>query len=301
MRIGISMASSYNVQNPRIGAQYMIERAKAAADAKLHSLFVGDHHVTPIPYYQNTPILARALAHWRAAPAGALYLLPLRHPVLLAEEIGTLAAIAPDRFILQAGLGRADQQYDAMGVNRQHRPSRFEECLDIMRRLWRGEVVNHQGRWQIEQAKISPVPDQPVEVWVAAHARAAIERAARIGDGWLASPDLAPDRAKERLAIYSEACDQYQRPVGVKALRRDIFIGATQQQAEKIVAPIIGQGYRGFPPDALIFGDIESVKECFYQLEEIGYTDIIIRHLVNDQQMVLESLERLGKLIDSLA
>ena len=62
MRIGISISSSYNVTDYRIGARWMIERAKAAAQAGLDSLFVGDHHITPQPYYQNTPILARALA-----------------------------------------------------------------------------------------------------------------------------------------------------------------------------------------------------------------------------------------------
>src|SRR5215204_3665135 len=101
MRIGISVTSSYAVDDARVGARWMIERAQAASEAGLDSLFVGDHHVTPTPYYQNTPILARMLAHWHKAPAGALYLLPLRHPVLLAEEIATLAAIAPNRFILQ--------------------------------------------------------------------------------------------------------------------------------------------------------------------------------------------------------
>ena len=104
MRIGISITSSYQVDDARQGARWMIERAQAAAEAGLDSLFVGDHHVTPTPYYQNTPILARMLAVWRHAPAGALYLLPFRHPVLLAEEIATLAAIAPDRFILKCAL-----------------------------------------------------------------------------------------------------------------------------------------------------------------------------------------------------
>ena len=87
MRIGISMSSSYAVEDPRQGARWMIERAKAAAEAGLDSLFVGDHHANLSPYYQNTPILARMLAEWHDAPAGALYLLPFMHPVLLAEQV----------------------------------------------------------------------------------------------------------------------------------------------------------------------------------------------------------------------
>ena len=75
----------------RAGARWMVERARAAADAGLDSLFVGDHHNVPVPYYQNVPILGRLLAEWDDRPAGALFLLPLWHPVLLAEQIGTLA------------------------------------------------------------------------------------------------------------------------------------------------------------------------------------------------------------------
>ncbi len=79
MRIGISISSSYDVDRVRDGACWLIERARATAEAGLDSLFVGDHHVIRNPYYQNTPILARVLAEWYTAPARALYLLPFRY------------------------------------------------------------------------------------------------------------------------------------------------------------------------------------------------------------------------------
>jgi hypothetical protein len=108
MRVGISLTSNYpGVKDPRQGARWMIERAAAARRAALDSLFVGDQHVSATPYYQNTPMLGRLLAEWGEAPAGCLFLLPLWHPVLVAEQIGTLAAIARGRFIMQCGLGWA--------------------------------------------------------------------------------------------------------------------------------------------------------------------------------------------------
>ncbi len=77
MRIGISLTSAYAVKNPCEGALRMIGRARAANEAGLDSLFVGDHHATPVPYYQNSAILGRLLAEWGERPCGALYLLPL--------------------------------------------------------------------------------------------------------------------------------------------------------------------------------------------------------------------------------
>ena len=294
MHIGISMASSYNVTNVRDGARFMLARAKAAADAGLDSLFMGDHHVTPGPYYQNTPILARALAEWRAdAPAGALYLLPFRHPVLLAEEIATVSCMMPQRFIMQCSIGYGDREFAAFGINPKHRPSRFEECLDIMRRLWAGETVSHQGRWQIENAHIAPTPPEPVEVWIAASAPVAIERAARLGDGWLAAPGLTKAQAKESLAHYIECCAKHGRAPGVKAIRRDVYVGESAAEAAATGGAVIKAGYRGFAPDATVVGDAASVAAAFQEYADMGYTDVIIRNLVADQEKALACIARL--------
>src|SRR5246127_4793354 len=139
MRVGISLTSNHpDTKDPRQGARCMIERAAAAHNAGLDSLFVGDQHVSPTPYYQNTPMLGRLLAEWGEAPAGCLFLLPLWHPVIVAEQIGTLAAIAQGPFIMQCGLGWGEARFAAMGVNMKTRPSAFEEALDIVRRLLAG-------------------------------------------------------------------------------------------------------------------------------------------------------------------
>ena len=134
MRVGVSEASARKVRDPREGARWMIERAAAARRAGLDSLFVGDHHATPAPYYQNVPMLARMLAEWGDAPAGCLFLLPLWNPVLLAEQVGTLAELAAGRFIVQVGLGDDEGQFAAMGTTLKTRTSAFEQSLDAVRR-----------------------------------------------------------------------------------------------------------------------------------------------------------------------
>jgi alkanesulfonate monooxygenase SsuD/methylene tetrahydromethanopterin reductase-like flavin-dependent oxidoreductase (luciferase family) len=169
----------------------MIERAAAARRAALDSLFVGDQHVSPTPYYQNTPVLGRLLAEWGKAPAGCLFLLPLWHPVLVAEQIGTLAAIAQGPFIMQCGLGWGEARFAAMGANIRTRPSAFEEALDIVRRL-AGETVSSSRRFRIVEASLALRPADSVEVWIGASAPPAIDRAARLAEGWIASPSLTP-------------------------------------------------------------------------------------------------------------
>jgi len=293
MRVGISLTSAYRTRDYREGARHMVERAAAAREAGLASLFIGDHHSTGGTYYQNTPMLGRLLAEWGDAPAGCLFLLPLWNPVLLAEQVGTLASIAQGRFIIQTGLGDGRDQFEAMGANIRHRPSAFEESLDCVKRLLAGETVSSEGRFSFSNAKVAPLPPEPVEWWLGGSARVSVERAARLGEGWLGAPSATPEQAERQLATYTEACRALGKQPGVAALRRDIYVGESPGEARAVAEPIIDAGYRGFDPSALVYGSIDEVAAKFRALGSLGYTDVIVRHLTNDQEKVLGSLQRL--------
>jgi len=295
MRVGISLTSNHpDVKDPRHGARWMIERTAAARGAGLDSLFIGDQHVSPTPYYQNTPMLGRLLAEWGKAPAGCLFLLPLWHPVLAAEQIGTLAAIAQGPFIMQCGLGWGEARFAAMGANPRTRPSAFEEALDIVRRLLAGETVSSSRRFRITEASLALRPAEPVEVWVGASAPPAIDRAARLAEGWIASPGLTFEEARAQADIYRERCAAYGRQPGAIVLRRDVYVGESSSEAQAELQHVLDRGYRGIPSEALIAGSADDVAEQFRAFGKIGYTEILVRHLSNDQSKVLGSLERLA-------
>ncbi len=297
MRIGISVTTALRAPDARTGARWLVERAAAAREAGLDSLFVGDHHSTrPMPYYQNVPVLGRMLAEWGDAPAGALFLLPLWHPVLLAEQIATLATLHEGRFIMQCAIGPDDNQFPALGVNVKHRPSRFEESLDIMRRLWAGETVSSGGRWTFENASVMPAPPDGVEVWIGAVARRAIDRAARLGDGWLASPGLTPAQAAAQSAEYHERRQIHGHDApGAVAIRRDIYVGESDEEAAETTRAVLEAGYRGFDPSALAIGGPETVAAQFRALAEAGYTDVIVRNLMPAQEHAIASIRRLAE------
>ena len=294
MRIGISVQSAYRVDDPAQGVRHMLERAEAASQADLDSLFVGDHHVTGYAYYQNSPILGRMLAHWHGKPAGALYLLPLWHPVLLAEQISTLAAIMPGRFIMQCGLGGLPDQSAGMGIDMSQRVAMFEDSLAIMRQLWAGETVSHDRFWQLENAHIAPLPAQDIEVWIGATAPAAINRTARLAEGWLGTPSATPQQAKEQLNQYRQAFAEHQRTPSAVALRRDIFIAGSVKEAEAFRSHAVAKGYRGFPEEALICGDVSQVAAQFAEFSEAGFTDIVVRNMSSDQGQALATIEALS-------
>lgn len=272
----------------------MIDRARAAASSGLDSLFVGDHHATPTPYYQNTPIMGRLLAEWDERDAGALFLLPLWNPVLAAEQIATLACITRGKFIMQCGLGRDDYQFKAMGADIRFRPSAFEQSLGTMRRLWRGEEVSLDGRWKFEGAKIAPLPPEPIEVWIGASAPAAIDRAARLGDAWLADPSMTLQEASRALHTYRQALASYGKPEP-KAIpiRRDVYVARDDADAEQVRRMVSEKGYRGFKPESLAIGTAEEVADKLSAFGELGYTDVIVRNLHSDAAKAVASTERL--------
>jgi alkanesulfonate monooxygenase SsuD/methylene tetrahydromethanopterin reductase-like flavin-dependent oxidoreductase (luciferase family) len=302
MRVGISLTSSHpDAKDPREGARWMIERAAAARRAGLDSLFVGDQHASPTPYYQNAPILGRLLAEWGEAPAGCLFLLPLWHPVLVAEQIGTLAAIAQGRFIMQCGLGWGEARFAAMGANIRTRPSAFEEALDLVRRLLAGETVSSSRRFRVADASLALRPAEPVEVWVGASAKPAIDRAARLAEGWIASPGLSRAEARSQADYYRERCAAYGRQPSAIVLRRDIYVGESPAEAQAVLQQALREGYRGIPAEALIAGSAAEVAEEFRTFEEFGYTEVLVRHLTNDQPRVRGSMARLQEVRAALA
>jgi alkanesulfonate monooxygenase SsuD/methylene tetrahydromethanopterin reductase-like flavin-dependent oxidoreductase (luciferase family) len=300
LHIGVSERSGYGVADARTGAQWMVERVRAARDAGLESLFLGEHHASGGTYYQNAPMLGRLLAEWGDRPAGALFLLPLWHPVTLAEQVGTLASLTKGRFILQCALGGGQEQFDGMGVPLRGRVARFESTLSVLRRLLAGEEVSTDEPLSLRSARSGPLPPDPVDVWIGASAPAAIDRAARLGEGWIAAPGLTLSEAAAQVEQYRSGCATHGRPVGVTAIRRDVHVGADTADARRVADPILAAGYRGIPDESLVVGAVAQVAEAFAGLGELGFSHVLVRHLADDQSQVLASYERLGAVRSAL-
>lgn len=280
MRIGISIGTAFSTAGPRghrAGPMEVLSQAQAANRAGLDSLTLGDHHATgPGGYVQNVPMLGRILAEWTDRPVGCLFLVPLWHPVLMAEQIGTLAAMSSGPFIVQTGLGGGADQFRAMGAELDQRAARFEQGLLVVQALLRGESVDNE-LWNVQGARIAPLPPDGTEWWVGGGVPKAIERAARLGDCWYGNADLTPETARRDLEIYRDACTRCDRnPVRVP-IRKDVFIAEDRESAEKAGDALVARGYRGFDRRAVAYGDPESVAEQLSVYGDLGFTDVIIR------------------------
>ena len=301
VRFGLSLTTSHSAQaDPRQCVRDVLERVAVAREVGFHSVWIGDHHVTPHHYLQNVPLIARISALSGQMQIGALFMLPLFQPVLLAEQVATLDVICEGRFTLKTAVGGQQDAHEAFGIPWKQRASRFEECLDVMRKLWTQDQVTHEGRyWQFSHVTINPKPVQnPLPVWIGASADAPVKRAARLADGWLIDPGQPLAACEQRVNFYRQALQEYKRTVTEFPIRRDVYIAADHETAKQHTDPILQAGYRGFQGErlsALIIGSPDGAIAEVEKYAALGCNHFLFRHIVRDQGQMLSSIRLMGE------
>lgn len=119
--------------------------------------------------------------------ATGILILPQRETALVAKQAATLDAISGGRLRLGIGTGWNEVEYVALNQDFHTRGKRQEEQVEVLRRLWTEELVTYHGHWHdIPDAGLRPMPVQrPIPIWFGGHAEVVLERAARLGDGWM--------------------------------------------------------------------------------------------------------------------
>jgi len=281
-------------------AQNLLGIADAARDANLDMLLVGDSHAVP-PGYANAfspiPTLGQLMPRLGAMTTGAVLLAPFYHPVLLAEQLGTLAAFAEGPMVVTLANGQGDRQFSAFGMAERSRAGRLEELVPALRDLLAGEPVTLRGRYQqLDDVQTGPTARVPVSLWIAGTVAAAAERAGRLGDGWLSGQNATRAELIQQLDVYRESAARHGRPV-LPVLRRDIHVGESDEEAERVVNQILTEGYRGGGLDRLLVGSAESVVQQLEDYRALGFDHVLVRHIVGEQELILRSFERIGKAV----
>ena len=111
---------------------------------------------------------------------------PQRQTALLAKQAAEIDILTRGNFRLGLGIGWNPVEYEALGENFHDRGRRFEEQIELMRRLWTEPVLDFEGRWHtVTAAGINPLPVQrPIPIWIGGSAERSLRRAARLADGY---------------------------------------------------------------------------------------------------------------------
>jgi alkanesulfonate monooxygenase SsuD/methylene tetrahydromethanopterin reductase-like flavin-dependent oxidoreductase (luciferase family) len=159
-----------------------------AEDVDLDGLGLGDHVSFRVGAGADGLVGAASVlaASERLSAVIGVYLLPLRHPVVVARQVVDISKLAPGRLVLGVGIGGEDpHEFEICGVNPRTRGRRMDECLVVIRDLLHGQTVDFHGEFfHIENATIGSGTVEAVPILVGGRSDAAIRRAGRFGDGW---------------------------------------------------------------------------------------------------------------------
>ncbi len=310
MKFGVNLLSQHPTDRPQAELyQEMLEQAEAAEALGFDSLFLNEHHPfdrTEELWLQPLPALAGLATRTRRVGLGTnILVLPLYHPVRLAEDVAMIHAMSGGRFILGVAIGYKPEEFNAFGVPLKQRASRLEEQVDLIRRLWTETGVNFQGRHFTVTDVSLPVntfPSPMPPIWVGAEVEPAIRRAGRLGDAWLPADTSSISLLRADYEVYRQALEQAGRRLEEleRPLMRETFVLDDGRSARETFAPYVVQKYREywrmgapqlraeFPDENFGFDELcrdrfitGGPEECIEQIErhrkELGVTQMIFR------------------------
>ncbi|MFQ5870556.1 MAG: LLM class flavin-dependent oxidoreductase [Candidatus Geothermarchaeales archaeon] len=278
---------------------YDIMRSQAALLEKtgFDAAFVGERHLYEEGFLNPLACLSLLVLSTTKLKVGtSILILPLYHPIHIAEFTADLDMISRGRVALGVGLGYRKEELQAFGVSGPAKARRFEESLIILRRLLAGERVTFHGEhYDFDDIFISSKPFQKPHppILVGGSAPPAIERAARLGDGY-ASGNTSLNEFKRRIAIYRDTLKKIGKDPdsGYVSFFVDGFCSKDYDEAKAVMeAPLLAQYERytgwGYKKVKLVFDELQegkfavgSPEDCIERIEpfiQAGADTIIIR------------------------
>src|SRR3989442_3635255 len=233
MKIRIGVGSGGASSTP----EGLAELVRGLDDLGFDSLWLSEVLTAPV----MDPIVGLS---WAAASnprvkIGTTMLLPGRNVLRLAKQLASLDVLCKGRLLvtLVPGLGYTPER-EAIGGDPKRRGAFIDEALPLLRRLWAGETVSHDGAaGSLRDVKLSPLPvQQPLEVWLGGTAPAALERCGRLSDGWL--PSLCtPEEAALGRNVIDDAAARAGRSISREHFR--VSIGYARAPIDTATARIM--------------------------------------------------------------
>lgn len=212
---------------------HYLELARVADECGWSMLCLSDHVVHPrtigtaYPYNENGERPWQADDPWPDAwvaisAMGAVtrqlefvtgvYVVPMRHPFHLAKALGTASIMTGGRVSLGMGLGWMRDEFELLREDFDTRASRADEMIEVMRRLWAGEMVEHRGRhFEFGPLNMRPPVPHEIPIVVGGMTPAAFRRIGRYGDGWMPHA-ISTEEARAGIARIHEQLREHDRP-----------------------------------------------------------------------------------------
>ena len=275
----------------------------SVADAGIDHVFTADHVSFRDGSGMDGLVTLAALSGLepRLGLQVGVYLLALRHPMVAARQIATLAEAAPGRLTVGVGVGGDDRaEVEVCDIDPATRGRRTDAALEIVRALLEGQTVDGDGEFfEFRGGKIRPVPDPPVPLVVGGRSDAALERAGRLGDGWLAAW-CSPRRFAEGAARV-ETVGAGRGGERQHGLQLWLGVGASPQEGRAHVAEAMERFYRmRFEPFERYTpcGSAADIAEFLQPYVDAGATTLNLTPCGPDRATEIETVAEVKQLLD---
>jgi probable F420-dependent oxidoreductase len=262
------------------------------------SIWQTDRIVGRQPFLESMTTMAALAGRTRRMRFGMnVVSLAFRDPVLLAKQCATIDVLSEGRLLPAFGIGSPlAPEWQALGVDTKTRGRKTDECLDIIRRLWREDSVDFIGDfYQLRSVTIAPKPVQPdLPMWIGGSTDAAIRRTARIGTGWQAGGD-APVEAGRVVAAIKAAL----REVG-RSIDDDHYGAGCVFHFGSRDAPAVSRAMDAYAKrtgrdagHAFAIGDADAIISRIAEYVDAGVSKFILRPLGDDDEALLAQTRQL--------
>lgn len=231
--------------------QEALNQIELAEKLGFDSVWLEEHHGTSRHYHPSPLIYLAGFATRteRILLGTDIAILPLYHPVRLAEDVAQLDIMSAGRVILGVAIGYREEEFAAFQTPLKGRGAQFEEMLELIKRLWTEEDVDFRSeRYALSSFTLEPKPLQKPRppIWLGGWGKLSIQRAATLGDAWIPGPTANLAKLKEAQARYNNhllelGVDPQSRP---RPLTRDVVIAARDEEAEELAQNYLLPAYR---------------------------------------------------------
>jgi alkanesulfonate monooxygenase SsuD/methylene tetrahydromethanopterin reductase-like flavin-dependent oxidoreductase (luciferase family) len=239
MHFGIFLEERRPGGTDRAAFQETLELADAAEVWGLDGVWLGEIHFNPIRSVSSAPLSLASFiaARTRRIRVGlAVQVLPLGHPLRIAEEAATVDQLSEGRFDFGIGRSGSPRAYDILGIPYGESQARFEECLQVIVQAWKGERFSYHGRYyHFDNVLVGPRPYQRPHppLRMASNSKETFPVVARLGlPLFVGLRDLDIPELRLRIADYRAAWREAGHPGdGDVCLRIPIYAAPTQKEA----------------------------------------------------------------------
>jgi alkanesulfonate monooxygenase SsuD/methylene tetrahydromethanopterin reductase-like flavin-dependent oxidoreductase (luciferase family) len=246
---------------------------------------------------------ALAILHPELPVHTGVYLLPLRHPVLVARQLADISRVAPGRLVFGVGIGGEDRhEVSICGVDPATRGERMNESLTAVRELLTGQPVTmHNAFFDFDDAVIAPAPVEPIPIIVGGRSDAAIRRAGRLGDGWLGIWN-SPSRFAAAVELAAEEAARVDRtdPPTRHAMQVWCGLADSKPTARACLAPMMEAFYQlpferfeRYSP----YGTAEDVAEFLAPYADAGCVEFNLIPQSPDDEQAIAGVAAVQKLL----